>query len=68
MNRRVKTLIGGACAGLVLLGAPLIGFAQFGRRGGPTTYEANVPYDGRYTYARIRFAPPELGGGECASI
>ena len=66
MRRRVKTIIAGTCAGVVLLGAPLIGWAQFGRgggRGGPVTYEANVPYDGRYTYARIRFAPPDLGFG-----
>jgi len=64
MKRRVKTLIGGACAGVVLLAAPLIGWAQFGRGGrGPVTYEANVPYDGRYTYARIRYTPPDFGSG-----
>jgi hypothetical protein len=61
VNRRVAALVGGACASIVLLAAPLIGFAQFGR--GPTTYEANVPYDGRYTYARIRYSPPDFGGG-----
>jgi hypothetical protein len=61
VNRRVATLVAGACTGAVLLAAPLIGFAQFG--GGPATYQANVPYDGRYTYARIRYAPPEFGGG-----
>jgi hypothetical protein len=64
MKRRVKALIGGACAGIVLLAVPIIGFAQFGRGGGgPATYEANVPYDGRYTYARIRYTPPDFGGG-----
>ena len=64
MKRSVKTLIGGACVGVVLLAAPLIGWAQFGRGGrGPVTYEANVPYDGRYTYARIRYAPPDFGSG-----
>jgi hypothetical protein len=62
MNRRVKALIGGAGTAVVLLAAPLIGFAQFGRGGGPVTYEANVPYDGRYTYARIRYTPPSFGG------
>ena len=63
MKRRVRTLIGGACAGVVLLAAPIIGFAQFGRGGGPATYGTNVPYDGRYTYARIRYSPPDFGGG-----
>ena len=66
MKRRVNTLISAACAGVVLLGAPLIGWAQFGGGrggGGPATYEANVPYDGRYTYARIRYAPPDFGSG-----
>ena len=61
MNRRVAMLVGGACASAVLLAVPLIGFAQFGRSA--PTYEANVPYDGRYTYARIRYAPPDFGGG-----
>jgi hypothetical protein len=66
MKRRINTLISAACAGVVLLGAPLIGWAQFGGGrggGGPATYEANVPYDGRYTYARIRYAPPDFGSG-----
>jgi hypothetical protein len=63
MKRSVKTLIGGACAGVVLLALPIIGHAQFGRGGGPVVYEANVPYDGRYTYARIRYTPPDFGNG-----
>jgi hypothetical protein len=46
---------------LVSLGVPLLGWAQ-GRRMRVTSYEANVPYDGRFTYARIRYSPPEFGG------
>jgi uncharacterized protein DUF4159 len=61
VRRRVAALVGAASIGVLMLAAPLIGFAQFGRQA--VTYEANVPYDGRYTYARIRFAPPEFGAG-----
>jgi hypothetical protein len=47
---------------LASLGAPLLGWAQ-GRFDGPASYASNVPYDGRYTYARIRYSPPEFGYG-----
>jgi hypothetical protein len=50
-----------AVLGLASLGAPLLGWAQ-GRYIAPESYSQNVPYDGRYTYARIRYAPPEFGG------
>ena len=55
-----------AATALVVLGvlaAPLLGWAQgrFGR--GPVTYEKNLPYDGRWTFARIRYTPPEGFGG-----
>ncbi|HTK47597.1 MAG TPA: DUF4159 domain-containing protein [Gemmatimonadaceae bacterium] len=46
---------------LGVLAAPLLGWAQ--GRFGPVSYEPNVPYDGRYTYARIRYTPPEGFGG-----
>ena len=46
---------------MATLGVPLLGWAQRGFRG-PTTYEPNAPYDGRFTFARIRYAPPDLGG------
>jgi hypothetical protein len=46
---------------LVSLAVPLLAWAQ-GRRFGPVTYEPNVPYDGRYTFARIRYTPPDFGG------
>jgi hypothetical protein len=55
-----------AATAIVVLGvltAPLLGWAQgrFGR--GPVTYEQNLPYDGRWTFARIRYTPPEGFGG-----
>lgn len=55
-----------AATAIVVLGvlaAPLLGWAQgrFGR--GPVTYEKNLPYDGRWTFARIRYTPPEGFGG-----
>jgi hypothetical protein len=42
--------------GLASLGAPLLGWAQgrFGMEAEPVA--TNVPYDGRYTFVRIRFA------------
>ena len=42
---------------LVSLSVPLLGWAQ-GRNMRPTSYEPNAPYDGRYTFARIRYTPP----------
>jgi hypothetical protein len=57
------SLAAGALVALGVLSAPLLGWAQgrFGR--GPVTYEKNLPYDGRYTFARIRYTPPEGFGG-----
>jgi hypothetical protein len=46
---------------LVSLCVPLMGWAQ-GRRFGVQSYEENAPYDGRFTFVRIRFAPAEMGG------
>jgi Domain of unknown function (DUF4159) len=46
---------------LASLVVPLLGWAQ-GRGFGPVTYEPNAPYDGRYTFARVRYTPPEFGG------
>jgi len=59
-RRRTVAAVVGAL-GLASLGAPLLGWAQ-GRFGESVSYGSNVPYDGRYTYARIRYAPPEFGG------
>ena len=51
-----------AALGLSTLGAPLLGWAQ-GRFGGqPEPVAANVPYDGRYTFVRIRFDMTAGGG------
>ena len=44
----------------VAVGAPLLGWAQ--GRMSPQSYEPNVPYDGRFTFARIRYTPPSFGG------
>jgi hypothetical protein len=60
MTRGTLAALGLALAALVVLVIPLVGWAQ--GRFGPVTYEPNVPYDGRYTYARIRYTPPEFGG------
>ena len=46
---------------LVSLCVPLLGWAQ-GRRMRVTSYEPNTAYDGRFTFARIRYTPPEFGG------
>jgi hypothetical protein len=50
-----------AIVAVATLGVPLIGWAQRGFRG-PTTYEPNAAYDGRFTFARIRYTPPAFGG------
>ena len=52
-----------AVLGLASLGAPLLGWAQ-GRFGGgqPDPVVSNVPYDGRYTFVRIRFDMINEGG------
>jgi hypothetical protein len=60
-SRRLAIASAVGVLGLASLGAPLLGWAQ-GRFRGPVAYETNVPYDGRYTYARIRYTPPEFGG------
>jgi hypothetical protein len=59
-----SALVAGALAvvALATLSVPLIGWAQ-GRNMRPTSYAPNAPYDGRYTFARIRYTPPEFGGG-----
>jgi hypothetical protein len=44
--------------GLVLLGLPLLLFGQGRGRGGIFSVEESVPYDGRFTFTRIRY-----GGG-----
>jgi hypothetical protein len=53
-----------AILGLASLGAPLLGWAQ-GRFGGgqPEPVVSNVPYDGRYTFVRIRFDMTSGGFG-----
>jgi hypothetical protein len=38
----------------LVLSIPPLGWAQ-GRNGQPQTFEPNVPYDGRFTFARIRY-------------
>jgi hypothetical protein len=50
-----------ALVAVATLGVPLHGWAQRGFRG-PPTYEPNAPYDGRFTFARIRYTPPDFGG------
>ena len=50
-----------AVVALTTLAVPLLGWAQ-GRFRGPPVYEPNAPYDGRFTFARIRYTPPEFGG------
>jgi uncharacterized protein DUF4159 len=50
-----------AIVALATLGVPLLGWAQ-GRFRGTPTYEPNAPYDGRFTFARIRYTPPAFNG------
>jgi len=61
MKARLAIGITLAVAALASLAVPLLGWAQ-GRYVRPTSYEPNAPYDGRYTYARIRYTPPEFNG------
>jgi hypothetical protein len=43
-----------------LLGAPGVAEAQ---RRGPPQIEPNVPYDGRFTWVRVRYEMPDFSGG-----
>lgn len=56
--RRLGVLL--VCA---VLGTAVIAQAQRGGRGrgGPQVYEPNVPYDGRFTYVRVRYEIPMDG-------
>jgi len=58
-RRAIAGVVG--ALGLASLGAPLLGWAQ-GRFGQPEPVAANVPYDGRYTFVRIRFDMTTDGG------
>ncbi|MEO8562888.1 MAG: DUF4159 domain-containing protein [bacterium] len=50
-----------AIVALVSLSVPLLGWAQ-GRGMRVQSYEPNAPYDGRFTFARIRYTPPTFNG------
>jgi hypothetical protein len=59
VRRLARTAAVAAAAAIALGGAGAL--AQFGRRGwgtGASPVINNVPYDGRFTFARIRFTPP----------
>ena len=53
-------------AALLLVGTalPLSGQRRFGRRGFEGGFDANVPYDGRFTFARIRYTVYGRSGWE----
>jgi hypothetical protein len=61
--RVTAALVAGATAvvAIATLCVPLLGWAQ-GRGMRVQSYEAHAPYDGRFTFARIRFTPPEFSG------
>lgn len=60
-RRTVGAVVG--AMGLASLAAPIIGWAQ-GRFGGqPEPIVQNVPYDGRYTFARIKYTMTTEDGG-----
>lgn len=62
MTRHARLLaVGGALAVASVLSATTLVRAQ-GRNRQAAGYEANVPYDGRYTFARIRYADVGEGG------
>jgi hypothetical protein len=62
MKRTVASVVCAVIAtALVGAAVPLLGWAQ-GRSMRPTSYEPNAPYDGRYTFARIRYTPPAFNG------
>jgi hypothetical protein len=50
-----------ALGGLLMFGGPPLGWAQ-GRNRQAQSYAPNVPYDGRFTFARIRFSLAGDGG------
>src|SRR5687767_13988546 len=45
------------------LAAPLLGWAQERFRGEPEAIPENAPYDGRFTFVRIRYASNRSGLG-----
>jgi len=61
--RVTAALVAGATAlvAMATLCVPLLGWAQ-GRGMRVQSYEENAPYDGRFTFVRIRFQPPDFGG------
>ncbi len=63
MARRVRRAVAGALGASALLAAGLaVGEAGAQRRGAPQV-QPNVPYDGRLTWARIRYSMPDFSGG-----
>ena len=55
-----RRALSGAGLGLLVAGSPIV-WAQ-GRSRGPQTVPQNVPYDGRFTFARIRYDEAGDGG------
>ena len=63
MKARRGAVIGAVAAMAVAsLSAPLIGWAQDRFRGGPEAIPPNPSYDGRFTFARIRYEQSSEGG------
>ncbi len=62
MSGRLVSSRGGVCAALLLCIAAASAHAQRGRNRTPN-FEPNVAYDGRYTFARIRYDIPQYSGG-----
>ena len=50
-------LIAGTVSGGTALAQRRGGFGGFGRRGAPIPIQPNAPYDGRFTFVRIRYGP-----------
>lgn len=65
MNRSTLHRLVLAVSGALLLATPVEGQRRRGGGGG-ITFEANVPYDGRLTWARIRYETPDIGFGRGA--
>ncbi|HEY0971776.1 MAG TPA: DUF4159 domain-containing protein [Gemmatimonadales bacterium] len=61
MTVRFRTTILGACTLLLAAGALTLDAQRFGRRRQPVAEPVKVPYDGRYTFARIRFEQDDGG-------